>query len=118
MDRQELLAAFKALSNDTRMDIVARLMGGRHCNCEIAEELDLSLSLVSHHLGILRQAGLVTAERDKSDARWIHYSLDPAGLQDLTETVCHLLNVEKLQQRHPTCLTSPTKSALSKENDL
>ena len=112
MNRQHLLAALKALSNDTRLDIVERLMAGTHCNCEIAEELDLSLSLVSHHLNTLRGAGLVTAERDKDDARWVHYSLDPDALRVLRSTFCDLLDVERLQQRQPTCpvATSPSIS--------
>ena len=40
------------------------LMEGVQCNCEIAERLGISLSLVSHHLRILREAGLVRGQRD------------------------------------------------------
>lgn len=76
------------------------------------------MSLVSHHLSVLRQTGLVTAERDKDDGRWIHYSLDPAGLEDLTETLCRLLDAGKLQQRHTPCPTVHIESESPKEHSL
>jgi ArsR family transcriptional regulator, arsenate/arsenite/antimonite-responsive transcriptional repressor len=43
-------------------------MEGVHCNCELGEALDMAPNLISHHLSVLRKAGLVEVERDAFDA--------------------------------------------------
>jgi ArsR family transcriptional regulator len=93
----------KALSDPTRLSIFDMLMEGVQCNCEIAERLDLSLSLISHHLGVLRQVGLVEGERDPDDARWIYYSVNRNALVELDEEMGHLLDVDRIQPRVPSC---------------
>ena len=68
-DHSDLLRKLKALSDPTRLAILDLLMEGVLCNCEIAERLDLSLSLISHHIRSLRQAGLDEFVHDSLDAR-------------------------------------------------
>lgn len=63
---------FKALSDETRVKIVHILSCGELCACEILEYFDLSQPTLSHHLGILVEAGLVSA---RSEGKWTHYSL-------------------------------------------
>ena len=87
MKKQSLAKTLKALSDPTRLRIFDMLMGGMHCNCEISEQLDLSLSLVSHHLRILREVGLVQGQRDPNDARWIHYSVNQNALAELNQSL-------------------------------
>ena len=67
----EVAAVLKALSDPNRLRILAELMNGDTCNCELAEHLDLPANLLSHHLKVLSQAGLVNARRDRLDGRWI-----------------------------------------------
>ena len=55
--------AFRALSDPNRRAILGIVRGGRRPVGEIAEELGLSQQIVSHHLKVLRTAGLVTGER-------------------------------------------------------
>ena len=62
MEQETLHAMLKALGDPTRLSIFDLLMEGTHCNCEISERLGLSLSLISHHLSVLRDAGLATHE--------------------------------------------------------
>ncbi len=93
----------KALSDPRRLKVFDMLMQGVQCNCEIAAQLGLSLSLVSHHLRILRQAGLVQRERDADDARWIYYSVDRQALTQLDQEMRHLLDVNRIQRRVPWC---------------
>ena len=64
---------FKALGEEMRLKIVELLLPGELCVCEIIEELGLSQPAVSHHMKILKQAGLV---RDRREGKWVHYSLD------------------------------------------
>ncbi len=72
---------FKALGDPTRLRILHVLADGGRCVCEIQAHVDVAANLLSHHLKVLREAGLVTAERR---GRWIHYQLDPAGLAAVT----------------------------------
>lgn len=99
----DLLQTLKALADPTRLAILDLLMEGVQCNCEIAERLDLSLSLISHHMRSLRQAGLVEFEKDPLDARWVYYRVVPAALLDFRAALEHLLDVERIQPRQPSC---------------
>ena len=63
-DARALAETFKALSDPTRVAIVSRLAAGEQCCvCDLTDAFDLSQPTVSHHLRILREAGLVEAER-------------------------------------------------------
>ena len=64
------LEPLKALSDNTRLDIVLFIASGDKCVCEIFEELKLPQNLVSHHLGIVRQNGLIINRRE---GKWIYY---------------------------------------------
>jgi ArsR family transcriptional regulator len=100
---ERLVAMLKALSDTRRLSIFDMLMDGVQCNCEIAERLDISLSLVSYHLRILTEAGLVLSQPDPDDARWVYYSVDRAALEQLQQDMWRLLDVERIQPRHPSC---------------
>ena len=103
MDRQAFIGMLKALGEPTRLGIFDVLMEGVHCNCEIAESLGLSLSLISHHLRGLREVGLVQSERYPDDARWIYYSVDTETLANLEEEMTGLLDASRIQLRVPSC---------------
>jgi ArsR family transcriptional regulator len=75
--KEDLVDLFKALSDETRLRIYSLLTKAELCVCEIEDILNLSQSLVSNHLAVLRRAGLVKARRDVEDARWIFYRADP-----------------------------------------
>ena len=103
MDELTLTQALKALADPSRLSIFNLLMEGVQCNCELAERLDLSLSLISHHLRVLREVGLITAERAAEDARWIYYAVDRRTLAELDAAMQHLLDVNRIQPRIPAC---------------
>jgi ArsR family transcriptional regulator len=71
-----LTAVLKALAEPNRLRIMATLMEGDSCNCELQEVLGLAPNLLSHHLRVLEKAGLVTSRRDRLDGRWVYYSVD------------------------------------------
>jgi len=80
-------ALFKALADETRLDILGFLTaaGDAICVCEIEDHVRLlSQPTISHHLRQLRQAGLVTAERRGT---WIYYAVDQSIRARLTEFV-------------------------------
>jgi ArsR family transcriptional regulator len=99
----ELVRMLKALADPSRLSIFNMLMEGVQCNCEIAGRLGFSLSLISHHLRVLREVGLVEAERDEQDARWIYYAIHREKLAQLDASVRHLLDANRIQPRLPSC---------------
>lgn len=77
----ELAGLFKALADPTRVAIVNRLASlGEVCVCDLTAAFELSQPTVSHHLRVLREAGLVEAERR---ATWGYYRLVPGSLERL-----------------------------------
>jgi ArsR family transcriptional regulator, arsenate/arsenite/antimonite-responsive transcriptional repressor len=111
MEIESLAKALKVLGEPTRLSIFDMLMEGVHCNCEIAERLGLSLSLVSHHLGALSQHGLIYGERASSDARWIYYRIDREALEQLTGAIDQMLDGARIKPRQPVCGHPPEGDA-------
>ncbi len=90
----DLDVVFRALASQQRRRIIVLLSGherdpgafrcapgapGEVCACEIAERLGLSAPTISHHMGILREAGLVTARKQ---GLWVYYALDRSALAE------------------------------------
>ena len=101
--RIDLATVLKALSHPKRLSILDMLMEGVHCNCEISERLQISLSLISHHMRILQDTGLVTGERDPDDARWIYYTVDRSALEAFRQAIEGFLDPARIQPRVPSC---------------
>ena len=64
---------FKALSEPIRLRIVALLMAGELCVCDLTSVLEMPQSTISRHMNRLKISGLVT---DRRAGKWVHYSLD------------------------------------------
>lgn len=71
---------FKALGDETRLKIMLMLSEQEMCVCEILDRLKISQPAVSHHLKILKQAGIV---KDSREGKWIYYSLNGDVFQDV-----------------------------------
>lgn len=78
--RTRLLAILQALADENRLRILDVLREGERCVCELQEPLDMGQSLLSHHLKVLREAGLVTHRRE---GRWVHYALAAERLAEV-----------------------------------
>jgi ArsR family transcriptional regulator len=74
VDVEAPTGAVKAIAEPIRWRIVELLAREELCVCHIVEELDVAQPLVSHHLKVLRDAGLVTSERYRY---WTYYRLCP-----------------------------------------
>ena len=79
-----LAVLFKALANPIRLQILDILSrhNGDICVCDIEGQFALSQPTISHHLGVLRRAGLVTKEQR---GLWVYYSLRPEILAQAKE---------------------------------
>src|SRR3972149_2889914 len=91
---EDLGALLRALGDETRLRIFTLLTKAELCVCEIEDILDLSQSLVSNHLAVLRRAGLVESRRDAEDARWVFYRACSPAAAALRERLGALLEVQ------------------------
>ena len=77
-----LAARFKALADPSRVAIVNRLAGAEEvCVCDFIGTLGISQPTVSHHLKVLREAGLVEVARKRGT--WVYYRLVPEAVDEL-----------------------------------
>ncbi len=102
-DLQTLAAQLKVLAEPKRLLIVHLLMEGVQCNCELGDALKLPPNLISHHLRMLREAGLIDVERDAVDARWVYYSINRATLDELNAAFGSFFDPDRIKPRRPTC---------------
>ncbi|WP_165956361.1 ArsR/SmtB family transcription factor [Streptomyces hainanensis] len=82
-DAAELARMFKALSDPIRLrllSLIASHEGGEACVCDLTGRFDVSQPTISHHLKVLRDAGLVDSERRGT---WVYYRVRPAALARL-----------------------------------
>ncbi|MFZ0324949.1 MAG: metalloregulator ArsR/SmtB family transcription factor [Actinomycetes bacterium] len=83
-ETSEVLAhAFKALADPVRLrllSIIAAAPSGEVCACDLAGPVGKSQPTVSHHLKVLREAGLVTSSKRGT---WVHYAAVPSRLEAL-----------------------------------
>jgi ArsR family transcriptional regulator len=86
----EMAVKLKALADPVRLRLfssVASHAGGEACVCDISGGFEVSQPTISHHLKVLRDAGLLTSQRRAS---WVYYTVVPEALRDLSS----LLNVD------------------------
>ncbi|MFF4799970.1 ArsR/SmtB family transcription factor [Streptomyces sp. NPDC001351] len=80
----DLAKAFKALGDPVRLRLLSMIAsrgeGGEVCVCELTPAFDLSQPTISHHLKLLRQAGLIDCERRGT---WVYYWVLPTALDRL-----------------------------------
>jgi ArsR family transcriptional regulator len=82
---EDYASRFKALADPSRVALIARLSGGDEvCDCHLVEGSGLSQPTISHHLGILRRAGLVTSRRKGT---WAYYRLVPEAMHELADAL-------------------------------
>lgn len=83
-ERHRLVATFRALGDPTRLEIF-RLIAAQPepmCVCDVVDRFDVSQPTISHHLKVLRDAGMVTVSRR---GVWAYYAPDPDGLRRIAE---------------------------------
>ena len=83
LDESELVAeaeVFKAMSDPCRLAILKLLRGGELCVCEIMTALDRPQSSTSHHLSILKGAGLV---KERKEGKWSRYRLSDGAVIEM-----------------------------------
>ena len=82
-EAERMAAVAKALGDPVRLQIVdvLRKHAGKVCVCELVPLFDLSQPTVSHHLGVLRKAGIVASERQ---GLWAYYYVNGEALEEVS----------------------------------
>lgn len=102
IDPDLLSGSLRVLAEPVRWRIVELLATEELCVCHLVEMLDASQSLISHHLRVLRDAGLVDADRFRY---WTYYRIRPAALLALARRLDELAEGAPLPggRRRPCC---------------
>lgn len=103
---------FGALADPTRLAILGLLRHRDHCVCHLVERLGLKQSVISHHVGVLRRAGLINAHPHPHDRRWLYYRLSREALNRAAGGLAGLLGEPHYDS---TPLPCPPDAAVSEE---
>ncbi|MER5324495.1 ArsR/SmtB family transcription factor [Streptosporangium roseum] len=81
----ELAALLKAVADPVRLRLLSMIgshAGGEACVCDLTDAFDLTAPTISHHLKVLRTAGLIGSERRGT---WVYYWIIPSAVNRLGE---------------------------------
>jgi ArsR family transcriptional regulator len=81
----ELARVFKAMGDPVRLrllSLIASHEGGEACVCDLTDVFDLTGPTISHHLKVLREAGLIAGERRGT---WVFYRVRPDALRSAAQ---------------------------------
>ena len=81
---ERLARLLKAVADPARLQLLSQIKaspGGEACVCDVSAGVQVSQPTVSHHLRVLRDAGLLTSRREAS---WVYYAVVPEALAALS----------------------------------
>ncbi len=93
----------KVICEPNRLALLEKIIEGVQCNCELGDALQMAPNLISHHLSILREAGLLDVERDPLDARWAYYSVNLKAMEELKQVFGAFFDANRIQPRRVVC---------------
>jgi len=88
---KELEQMFKALADITRLKIMQMICQNEMCVLDMFKELNMSQPAVSHHLKVLKQAGLIDGRKT---GKWVYYSINESK-REILNFLCNNLTVNK-----------------------
>lgn len=83
---------YKALGDETRLEIVTMLFGKELCVCDIIDACAKSQPAISHHLRILKQAGLL---QDRKDGKWVFYRINYEQVKLVKDFIDNVMSHEQ-----------------------
>jgi len=102
VDPSASIDTVRALAEPLRWEIVGRLAEEELCVCHLVDELGVAQPLVSHHLKVLRAAGIVESERFR---QWTYYRLVPAAIAGIGRDLTGMAKQARAARRNrrPCC---------------
>jgi DNA-binding transcriptional ArsR family regulator len=101
----ELLTSIKSVSEEIRLRILLLLLDREACVCELMAVFEMAQSKLSHHLIIMREAGLL---QDDKRGKWNYYKVNTKSLspvnRDLVVTIARWLVDDKVIERDKRAL--------------
>jgi ArsR family transcriptional regulator len=98
-----LWPALAALADPVRLRIIILLREREQCICHLTTALGLTQGTVSHHMAMLKRAGLVLDRPDPDDARWVYFRLDDDGLSGFQTALAQLLDSTRTDHTPAAC---------------
>ncbi len=96
-------AGLAALADPVRLRLIVLLREREQCVCHLTEVLGLSQGTISHHMAVLKRAGLVHKRHDPCDTRWTYYALDERNAAALLCAISELLDTSGTDRTPASC---------------
>lgn len=103
MTDKELALCFKALGDETRLQIVKMLLDGEMCACKILEKFEISQPTLSYHMKTLCDCKVINVEKF---GVWNHYSINEVVFREIT----HKFNLDNLPKNPSACYDNCCKN--------
>ena len=87
LDIARIAEICNALADEARVEIIARLLDGEKCVCDLSDALETGQSRLSYHLKVLKDAGLVS---DRREGRWSYYVLTRDAFVEAEQLIASL----------------------------
>ncbi len=92
---KQTIQQFKALGDPIRLQILALLANSEFCVCDLQSKIQVPANLLSHHLKVLREAGLISGNKR---GRWIDYKLNHQALELLKASLPPSLELAEIKE--------------------
>jgi ArsR family transcriptional regulator len=99
----DITKKLKILSEPNRLMILEKIAEGIQCNCELGSALNIAPNLISHHLSVLREEGLIETTRSNEDARWIYFTINQKSFEEIRTFFYDFFDTARIKPRHPAC---------------
>jgi ArsR family transcriptional regulator len=106
MEKQKyvkFLKQLRAVAEPNRLIILDLIMSGIQCNCNLGDSLNMKPNLISHHINILEDAGLIALKRDPIDARWVYYSINKMELEEFKKLMDEFFTSSRVKPKGQFC---------------
>jgi len=97
----EYVSLFKAIADQTRLNIVDLLSGGEMCACQLLDNFNITQPTLSYHMKILCDSGIVNGRREGS---WMYYSINGAVIETISEFFVKI----KAKTQKDDCIGKPS----------
>jgi ArsR family transcriptional regulator len=99
----KFLKQLRAVAEPNRLIILDLIMSGIQCNCNLGDSLNMKPNLISHHINILEDAGLIALKRDPIDARWVYYSINKMELEEFKKLMDEFFTSSRVKPKGQFC---------------
>ena len=90
-DLSEYAVIFKALGDETRLEILTMLTKGKTCACHILDKFNFTQPTLSYHMKQLTEGGLVNAQKE---GKWVYYSINSVNLEILRKFIARINEIK------------------------